>query len=135
MILAIVGSRERNSPEDKAIIEKAIARMQSRGISIALIITGGTQRGPEKFAQEIAEEKGIPYKEFCPWDPAFKLDQPRTRQKEIEARDIRRQVVAMHADYMLCLIDPKGKHGEILSAGYFMQYHGEIARYKNLELL
>ena len=135
MIVAIVGSRERNSPKDKAIIEKAIERMQLYGISISMIITGGTQRGPEQFAKEIAEELGIPYKEFCPWNDVFKLDQPRTRQKEIEARDIRRQVVAMHADYMLCLIDPKGKHGEILSAGFFMQYHNEFQRYKNLELL
>lgn len=135
MILAIVGSRERNTVADKKIIENAMKRMVDRGLTIAMIITGGTQRGPEKFAKELAEEMDIPYKEFCPWDPAFKLDQPRTRTKEIEARDVRRRVVAMHADYMFCLIDPKGRHGEIISAYHFMQYHGEIQRYKNLELL
>ncbi len=134
MILAIVGSRERNSQADKAIIKKRIEVLANR-VGVAMIITGGTQRGPEQFAKELAEEMDIPYKEFCPWDPAFKLDQPRTRTKEIEARDVRRRVVAQHADYMFCLIDPKGRHGEILSAAFFMQHVGEIQRYKNLELL
>ena len=136
MILAVVGSRERNSKRDKELIRNKIVAMRTiGGIDITLIITGGTRRGPEAFAKEIATELAIPYKEFCPWDETFKLNQPRTRDREIDARDLRRAVVAMHADYMLCLIHPEGKHGEILSAAFFMLYHGEIQRYTNLELL
>jgi len=134
MILAIVGSRERGKPADKALIAKRVAELR-KVFAVEMIITGGTQRGPEAFAKEIAEEQGIEYMEICPWDRVFKLNKPRTRGQEIDARDLRRAVVAMHADYMLCLIHPGGKHGEIISAYYFMRYHDEIKRYTHLELL
>jgi len=135
MVLGIAGSRKRNSSEDKEILKARIIELKP-----SLIVTGGIRyAGPEVFAREIAEELNIPLKEYLPFPTYFPPSEERRnadRMVEIEARDLRRALVGMHADHLLLMIHPEGKHGELITAYWFMRYRRNAAhRHKKLEIL
>jgi hypothetical protein len=57
--VGIVGSRSRNSPQDKALIKSLLLRQIEKGKSFH-IVSGGCPRGADRFAEEIAEELLLP---------------------------------------------------------------------------
>ena len=61
MTLGIVGSRRRNTPEDKEIIRRTILWIKPE-----MIISGGCPKGADKFAAELAKELKIPITEYLP---------------------------------------------------------------------
>lgn len=134
MVLGIAGSRQRNTPEDKELLRKRIIELKPN-----LIVTGGIKSaGPEKFVVEIAEKLGIPIKEYHPWPAYFPPDKEQrvTRFKEIFARDLRRALVGLHSDHLIFMTHPKGRHGEMITAYWFMTSRDTAyERWKNLEIL
>jgi hypothetical protein len=51
--LGIVGSRSRNSPEDRALLKSLLVRQLKKGKEFHLV-SGGCSRGADKFAEELA---------------------------------------------------------------------------------
>lgn len=62
--LIIIGSRKRNSPEDKKLLYPFIFN-----IDPIELVSGGCSTGGDKFAEEIAKEFNIPIKIFYPKFP------------------------------------------------------------------
>ena len=122
MKLGIVGSRRRNSLEDKKLIwRQLLLRLPD------MIISGGCKRGADRFAEELAEELKIPITIF---NPEFHLF-PNTRYGKIEAYYARNRKIAEVSDYLIALVAPDRKGGTENTIKYFRQ-----ARfYMNLKIL
>ena len=56
--VGIVGSRKRDSLEDKLKIKKVLVRQLSLGRELFLV-SGGCWKGADKFAEELASEMGL----------------------------------------------------------------------------
>jgi len=63
--IGIVGSRARNSREDKNIIKNLLIKKMKQGRRFH-IVSGGCPRGADRFAEECAKELGIPITIYYP---------------------------------------------------------------------
>lgn len=122
MKLGIVGSRRRNSQEDKAIIKARILALRP-----TLIISGGCPQGADRFAEELAKELGIPTKIFHPQIP--KSGAP--RWVYAKAYFARNELIAKLSDRLIALVSTDRKGGTENTIGYFKKFNNE----KNLEVL
>ena len=56
--LGIIGSRRRNSPEDKELVRKALLMLiDTEGRPV--LISGGCPKGADRFAEELAKELNL----------------------------------------------------------------------------
>lgn len=131
IVLGIAGSRKRNKPQDRQMLKQKII-----GLKPNMIITDGVQSdGPSVFAKQIGKELGIKVKEYRPWYPEIPPPPPRTRQQELDAREVRKALIGLHATHLIFMTHPAGKRGEFIVAYWFMRFHGELERYKNFIIL
>ncbi len=63
--VGVVGSRNRNTPEDKQLIKDTLERQTLKGAKIRLV-SGGCRKGADRFAEELAKELGLPILIFYP---------------------------------------------------------------------
>lgn len=134
MVLGIAGSRKRNTQKDYQLLKKRIIDLKPE----LIVTTGILHTGPDLFAKQIAEELGIPLKEYPCQAGYFPPGKERRiiRETEMHARDLRRALVGLHADYLLFMTHPDGKHGEIITAYWFMKFRvTHFERYKSLEMI
>jgi len=120
--LGIIGSRRRNSLQDKAILKERILSLKPDSI-----ISGGCPKGADKFAEELAKELSIPIKIFYPQIP--KSGGP--RWVFVKAYHARNELVAKNSDHLIALVASDRKGGTENTIGHFKRFHNE----KNLEIL
>jgi len=112
MRLGIVGSRRRNSEEDKQLIRERIIALKP-----TMIISGGCEKGADKFAEELAKELGIPIKIYHP-----KIDKnvkDYNYWDYVNANYARNQLIALDAEYLIALVAPDRKGGTESTIRYF----------------
>jgi len=110
MKLGIVGSRRRNSLEDKAIIKKRILVLQP-----SLLVSGGCPKGADKFAEELAEELGISILIHYPKLPV--KDSPKS--DFVIAYYERNRMIALDSDHLVALVAEDRKGGTENTIWYF----------------
>jgi len=111
MKLGIVGSRRRNSPEDKRLIRERILELRPE-----MIISGGCPKGADKFAEELAKELGIAIAIFYPKQETKLLQNYYGR---VEAFYKRNEQIAMHSEALLALVASDRKGGTENTIKYF----------------
>lgn len=104
MKLGIVGSRRRNSFTDKELI-----RCRIRAHNPDMIISGGCQKGADRFAEEIADELGLSITIFRP--DFRKLTSTRTRFDVINVYYERNKKIAEASDCLVALVASDRKGG------------------------
>lgn len=118
MKLGIVGSRRRNTPEDKDLIRQRIIKLNPTSL-----VSGGCAKGADRFAEELAIELHLPIEIFRP-----KLLRPSsapTRHDMIRAFYARNKQIAEASDYLIALVAPDRKGGTENTIGYFEDTHGQ----------
>jgi len=115
MNLGIVGSRNRNTDKDKLII-----RHQIHLLKPDKIISGGCSQGADKFAEELAEELGIPIKIFYP-----ELIGCKKYYDYIRAYYSRNKKVANASDKLLALVTKDRKGGTENTIRHFLVNHSD----------
>jgi len=100
--LGVVGSRRRNSLEDKELLKKRI-----KALNPEIIITGGCPKGADRFAEEIAKELNIPIKIYYP-EQVFPEAPYFVRVKAYYDRN---QKIAEESDYLIALVAEDRKGG------------------------
>jgi len=101
MKLGIVGSRKRDSMRDKALLRQRILVLNPE-----VIISGGCPRGADRFAEELAEELGIPIKIHYP-----EISDGASYWERIRAYYARNQKIAEDSDYLIALVSKSRKGG------------------------
>ena len=61
MKIGIVGSRSRNTENDKKLIQLCLL-----DLDLTELVSGGCKKGADKFAEDIAKEQKVPIKIFKP---------------------------------------------------------------------
>lgn len=113
MKLGIVGSRQRNSLEDKKIIKERILELKP-----SMLISGGCAVGADKFAEDFAEELGIPITIFY---PKLIRDKTYPQQDIVKAMYARNKQIALESDYLIALVAPDRKGGTENTIHYFKE--------------
>ena len=114
MKLGIVGSRRRNTKEDKNLIEERIFELTPE-----LIISGGCKKGADRFAELLAKEIDIPMKIFYP-----KLPLKGAPYFEFaKAYHARNKLIADKSDMLIALVAPDRKGGTESTIKYFLENH------------
>ena len=134
MKIGVVGSRRRNTPEDKELI-KCYVVSQSHMIIIpengTEYVSGGCKQGADKFIKEICEELQQPLKEFLPQFPKGKelsyLDR-------VEAYYVRNKQIADYVDKLIVLRAPDHKGGTENTIKYFVERQKKDTHLKLIEL-
>lgn len=111
--IGIVGSRRRNTKEDKDKLRQLLLKAYETG---DIIVSGGCPKGADKFAEELAEELGIPIEiHHADWD---NLEHPDARIKEnwhgkydANAGFRRNIFIAQDADILIACVAPDRKGG------------------------
>lgn len=111
MKLGIVGSRRRNSLQDKAILKERIVEL-----SPEMLISGGCQKGADFFAEEIAKELGIPIIIYYPKLLKGGDYPPHKVRNEMYARNIQ---IALASDHLIALVAEDRKGGTENTIGHF----------------
>lgn len=122
MKLGIVGSRRRNSSEDKAIIKGRILALRPTSI-----ISGGCSQGADKFAEELAKELSIPIKIYYP----EKVQPGSPRWAYAKVNYARNELIAQDSDRLIALVAPDRKGGTENTIGHFKKIRDK----ESLEIL
>lgn len=116
MKLGIVGSRRRNSPQDKAILRERILELKPDEL-----VSGGCKQGADRFAEELAEEMFLPIKIFRP-----KLyNGIHGRSTIIKAYYARNERIAKYSNRLIALVTSDRKGGTENTIKYFTELYGE----------
>ena len=121
MKLGIVGSRRRNTEEDKKLIKAAIL------ISAPdMLISGGCPKGADRFAEELARELNIPIRIYHP-----EVTGLRSKWDFTKAYYERNKKIAEKSDYLVALVVPDRKGGTEYTIKEFLKLKNE----KRLKIL
>ena len=115
MKLGIVGSRRRNSLEDKELIRQRIIELKPDSL-----VSGGCSKGADRFAEELAIELDLSIEIFR---PNLKGNPTPTRYDMIKAYYARNQQVAIASDRLIALVAPDRKGGTEHTIGVFNRIH------------
>lgn len=122
MRLGIVGSRRRNSSEDKKIVRKKILELKPD-----MLVSGGCKQGADRFAEELADELRIPITVF---NPRFH-SHPKNYFGRVEAYYERNRMIANLSEYLIALVAPDRKGGTENTISHFLK----IENAEKLEIL
>ena len=100
--IAIVGTRRRDTPAARKVIEEVFWKIYEEG---DWIVSGGCGKGGDKFAEQIAKAEGIPILTIYPAYKKFKQGAP----------TVRNGPVAENSDVVIaCVIRPEDGIAEVL---------------------
>ena len=100
--IAIVGTRRRDTPAARKVIEEVFWKIYEEG---DWIVSGGCGKGGDKFAEQIAKAEGIPILTIYPAYKRFKQGAP----------TVRNGPVAENSDVVIaCVIRPEDGIAEVL---------------------
>ena len=100
--IAIVGTRRRDTPAARKVIEEVFWKIYEEG---DWIVSGGCGKGGDKFAEQIAKAEGIPILTIYPAYKRFKQGAP----------TVRNGPVAENSDVVIaCVIRPEDGISEVL---------------------
>lgn len=106
--IGIVGSRRRNTPQDKQLLRSVLTRQLKKGKHFHLV-SGGCPQGADRFAEELAEELLLPIsihdpdRESLPEDPQY--------YHYVEMFFKRNTLIAEECDILLAMPAPDRKGG------------------------
>jgi len=105
MMLGIVGSRKRASPEDKQSVQDCISEYRDK-YSDLRIISGGCPVGADNFAEEAAKYFGIPVLIMYP----VRIPEPKSYSETVERMYRRNRLIAREATIVMgwVSLDRKG---------------------------
>lgn len=134
MRIGIVGSRRRNTPEDKELIKRYVIS-QSHMIIIpenrTEYVSGGCKQGADKFIKEICEELYYNIKEFL---PQFPKDKELTYYEKCDVYYARNKQIADYVDKLVVLRAPDHKGGTENTIKYFLERKKKDPRLELIEL-
>lgn len=105
MNIGIVGSRRRNTDEDKHMLEEVFSCLVDKD---TVVVSGGCKKGGDKFAEELAETYNVPILLHLP--DKSKLPRNPQRWHFAEINYERNQWIARDSDILIALVacDRKG---------------------------
>lgn len=121
MYVGIIGARTRNDLSDYILVQKALEDLMTRyNDREIIIVSGGANRGGDRFAKHLAMVKSLEYMEF----------RPEFRDKDasgfFEEYYKRNRMIAFVSDELIACVHNDGKKG---GTGYtidrFKEYHPE----------
>ena len=101
MKIGIVGSRMRNSLEDKELIKKEILELDP-----TLLVSGGCKKGADKFAEELAVELNIPIEVYLP-----EMKDGMSYYERCACYYTRNRKIVKNSDLLVACLDSKRKGG------------------------
>lgn len=101
MFLGVVGSRRRDSPEDKAAVKEAVLRFVK-----PTLVSGGCIRGADRFAEELAEELGLEIVLYYP-----DMTGVHGRANYAKACYDRNKLIALKSDILIACVAPDRRGG------------------------
>lgn len=116
MKIGIVGSRKRNTIQDKQLIEQYL-----KNVTISEIVSGGCKQGADKFAEEISVEQNIPIKLFLP-----ELKNVKYYYEATEKYYKRNKQIAEYCDILIALVSKDRKGGTENTIKYAKQLNKKI---------
>ncbi|MBI5375602.1 MAG: hypothetical protein HZA77_09210 [Candidatus Schekmanbacteria bacterium] len=120
MKIGIVGSRRRNSPEDKHLIrEKLFYFLQVYKESKLVLVSGGCPDGADKFAEELALELNL--KIIIHYPDKSKIDKS-DRWSSTKANYARNKLIADDSDILIAVVAPDRKGGTENTIKYYEKF-------------
>lgn len=115
MILGIVGSRKRYKSEDyESLLNRVVA------LNPTMIVSGGCWIGADAWAQEIAEDHGIP---ITIYHPALKRWIKYKYWEVTKANYARNELIAKNCTHLIALVSPDRKGGTENTIKHFKKHH------------
>lgn len=111
MKLGIVGSRRRNSPEDKELIKQKILELKPDEL-----VSGGCKKGADHFAEELSKELHIPIKIFYP-----KLEEEMPYLMRVQEYYCRNEQIANYSDKLIVAVARDRKGGAENTIKHFIK--------------
>ncbi len=105
MRIGIVGSRRRNSTEDKKLLQKNLLELLDHGDTL---VSGGCPVGADYFAEVLSREFNIPIKIYYP--DKSKLDK-NSYWSYVKMYHNRNTLIADNSDILIALVMPDRKGG------------------------
>lgn len=101
MFLGVVGSRRRDTEQDKIAVKEAVCCFVK-----PTLVSGGCPRGADRFAEELAEELGLEIIIFYP-----KVTNDKGRWSYAKACYDRNKLIAQKSDVLIACVAPDRKGG------------------------
>lgn len=103
MKLGIVGSRRRYKQKDYELLLNRVLALKPD-----MIISGGCYIGADSWAEEIAEDHGIP---ITIYHPALKMYIKYKYHEIVKANHVRNELIAIKSEHLIALVAPDRKGG------------------------
>lgn len=117
--IGIVGSRRRNSPQDKEQVEYTLTLFLLQSIDDVVIISGGCPLGADRFAEELAEKYHIPITIHKPNKSKLPNNPQKYHYREINYA--RNELIARDSDYLIACVAPDRKGGTENTIEHFLK--------------
>ena len=108
-VIGVVGSRRRNSGEDRQLVYKTIHHLRQRIGGNTILVSGGCPKGADLFAEEYAEMHRLPIIRHLPDQTQLREDVPKRAAYAI-INYARNELIAKDADVLIACValDRKG---------------------------
>jgi len=108
-VIGVVGSRRRNSGEDRQLVYKTIHHLRQRIGGNTILVSGGCPKGADLFAEEYAEIHRLPIIRHLPDQTQLREDVPKRAAYAI-INYARNELIAKDADVLIACValDRKG---------------------------
>ena len=116
MKLGIVGSRSRNTLNDKDLIRKKILKLKPKEL-----VSGGCMKGADRFAEELHTELDIDIRIFFPNLPFKGSGKSPEYYEMVEAYYARNKEIADHSDMLIALVSKDRKGGTENTIKHFLK--------------
>jgi len=108
-VIGVVGSRRRDSGEDRQLVYKTIHHLRQRIGGNTILVSGGCPKGADLFAEEYAEIHRLPIIRHLPDQTQLREDVPKRAAYAI-INYARNELIAKDADVLIACValDRKG---------------------------
>ena len=109
-VIGVVGSRRRNSGEDRQLVYKTIHHLRQRIGGNTILVSGGCPKGADLFAEEYAEIHRLPIIRHLPDHAHLNPNLPPRAQWAV-INYARNTLIANDADVLIACVAPDRKGG------------------------